>query len=513
MDWTSGYNSAIEYTNGFYQEQSPSWLNACLVLNGIAPPSLDQFDYCELGCGLGLTSNILAATHPQGRFYAVDFNPSHIVEARRLAEEASIENITFLENSFGELAEGAVDLPRFDYISLHGIYTWVAPAIREQIVDFINRYLKPGGVVHISYNVMQGWASVLPIQRLLYERSKGEASRWAEAYQWLLAQEQAGARYFLEAPRAATWLKALGSMDVRYLVHEYLHPHWMPAYFADVTRDLYRAKLSFACSARLGAAWPELWLSPEQLDLVNTAGALEDREMLKDTLSNTIFRSDVFVRGARPLTESERNQRTRALGIRPLVPAKELSASISMTGYGSLQGDDAQFGPIIEGLASGTYTIDALCTRLAAADIHPATVTQIAGLLGASQQVALYEGAPAGHDSAARLNRALSRRAVIGEQWSALASPAIGGGKLMNWLDQLLIGQLCHDPDLAKSPKMLSKAAWQAMSVAGRSLTVNGEQLTGDEPNLNYLERHVTGALPVALPLWQSLGMLPGTSD
>ncbi|MBF2034863.1 MAG: hypothetical protein IGR92_05120 [Leptolyngbyaceae cyanobacterium T60_A2020_046] len=45
------------------------------------PPSLEQFAYCELGYGQRFTTNILAATHPQGEFWGMDFNLIRIAEA------------------------------------------------------------------------------------------------------------------------------------------------------------------------------------------------------------------------------------------------------------------------------------------------------------------------------------------------------------------------------------------------------------------------------------------------
>jgi len=70
MDWTAGYASDIEYTSGFYREQSPTWLNFVSLLNGIQPIDIaESFNYFELGFGRGLTAQILAAGHPQGQFY------------------------------------------------------------------------------------------------------------------------------------------------------------------------------------------------------------------------------------------------------------------------------------------------------------------------------------------------------------------------------------------------------------------------------------------------------------
>ena len=64
--------------------------------------------YCELGCGYGLTTLVLAAANPHMTFVGVDFNPTHIVAAKTLVESARLPNIRFVEASFDELLE-----PRF----------------------------------------------------------------------------------------------------------------------------------------------------------------------------------------------------------------------------------------------------------------------------------------------------------------------------------------------------------------------------------------------------------------
>jgi len=43
-------------------------------------------------------------------------------------------------------------LPDFDYIGLHGIWSWISDENRQVIVDFIRKKLKVGGVLYISYN-------------------------------------------------------------------------------------------------------------------------------------------------------------------------------------------------------------------------------------------------------------------------------------------------------------------------------------------------------------------------
>src|SRR6185436_12341439 len=76
-------------------------------------------------------------------------------------------NLTLHATDFATAAD--FDLPRFDYIVAHGVYSWIDATGREDVRRFIDRHLAPGGLVYVSYNAMPGWASDLPFQYLLRE--------------------------------------------------------------------------------------------------------------------------------------------------------------------------------------------------------------------------------------------------------------------------------------------------------------------------------------------------------
>src|SRR4051794_14155833 len=66
-DWADGYVTNMDYTSGFYPGLSPLAQNFSLLYRGYATPSLaDGFSYCELGCGHGFSTALLAAANPQG---------------------------------------------------------------------------------------------------------------------------------------------------------------------------------------------------------------------------------------------------------------------------------------------------------------------------------------------------------------------------------------------------------------------------------------------------------------
>ena len=106
------------------------------VLQGMQPPAevvatgpaARQLAYCDLGSGQGITVNLMAARDPHGRYFGIDYNPAQIGNARTFADAAGLDNIEFIEDSFGNLDKH--DLPDFDIVCIHGIISWVKPEIR-----------------------------------------------------------------------------------------------------------------------------------------------------------------------------------------------------------------------------------------------------------------------------------------------------------------------------------------------------------------------------------------------
>ncbi len=203
-DWSDGYVSDLEYTYGFYKEIGPLHLATAALQYGVkAPPIRRGFTYCELGCGQGVTVNMLAAANPDVEFHATDFNPGQIAGARELAERGGNTNAHFYEDSFEEFLQRN-DLPDFDMITFHGIYSWIVEKHRLSMVEFIRRKLKPGGLVYCSYNCQPGWATAAPLRHLMYMRGKltggPTLARVEPALDLLKDMERLGARYFRTNP-------------------------------------------------------------------------------------------------------------------------------------------------------------------------------------------------------------------------------------------------------------------------------------------------------------------------
>jgi SAM-dependent methyltransferase len=170
--WAEGYVTEIGYTYGYYGELVPSRLAFACLTKGVGAPGLnaEPFRLLELGCGQGLSANIIAAANPHIDYTAVDFNPAHIAGASALARDANTPNVHFREASFEEIATDET-LGEFDVITLHGIYTWVSTENREHIIRIVRDKLKTGGLLYVSYNCYPGWAPLAPIRRLFTDTS------------------------------------------------------------------------------------------------------------------------------------------------------------------------------------------------------------------------------------------------------------------------------------------------------------------------------------------------------
>src|SRR5262249_13537346 len=145
----ASYVTDVPYVRTFVRELAPAWLDHVALLSGFDPPRRDpEFAWCDLGCGQGLTAAILAATHPNGRFCGIDFMTTHIESAQRFATECGIKNAEFYAADFA--TAGETDFGRFDYIVSHGVYSWVNEQTQDAMLRFIDRHLKPGGLVYVS---------------------------------------------------------------------------------------------------------------------------------------------------------------------------------------------------------------------------------------------------------------------------------------------------------------------------------------------------------------------------
>ena len=312
---THGYPTDVPYVRTFFRRLAPAWIDHVAVVSGFIPPARDAgFAFCELGCGQGMTTAILAATHPNGHFYGIDVMPSHIEHARRFSTEGTIANINFHTADFATAA--GMNLPGFDYIVAHGVYSWVNAESKAALRAFIDRHLKPGGLVYLSYNAIPGRANDLPFQRLMRALANsfpGDSTRRFTAAATIVDRL---ADLKPPALAASSFLHRLRKNKKRlsepYLVHELMSENWEALCVTQVRAEMATLGLAPVGSATLIENFDSLVLGRDARKALAAISDNDVRELARDFLISQSFRCDVFVRAGRWLNDDERYQRLRA---------------------------------------------------------------------------------------------------------------------------------------------------------------------------------------------------------
>lgn len=514
MDWTSGYRADIDYTHGYYRELSTGLIDFALLQRGFEPPVREgPVRYLELGYGQGVTLNIQAAASP-GEYWGTDFNPAHANHATGLAR-ASQANLRLFDDSFAELLNRD-DLPQFDYIVLHGIWTWVSDENRRVIVDILRKRLKIGGAVYFSYNSLPGWASAMPLRHLLalHVQAAGEqgdvVSRIDGAMAFAGRLADSGAGYFNVNPYAKSRLDGLKDQNRNYLAHEYLNGVWTPMYFSEIQEWLSEAKLSYAAAASAMENIDGFVLTQPQRDIMASLSSDTLREGVRDYMLNTQFRRDLYVRGARRLNVIERNARLMQIQVMLLVQPDKLLREVTI-GQNKIGFNADIYDPIIEALSANggaPRRLSDLMKEPRIAALPPGAVIEAAQvLIGTGQASPVQEDAEikAATPTSRRLNAALMEPNAHSGEIAVLASPVIGSGFNLNRVEQLLVRSVARG---VKTPKAWAAEVWAIFASQNQALVQDGKALATPEENLAELERQAGVFETERLPVLKRLGIL-----
>lgn len=514
-NWNSGYVTDLGYTFGFYRELTPHIQNFSALTKGVHPQGgTEPLAYCELGCGQGFSTNLLAAANPHIDFYATDFNPAQIAGARRLAAASGTPNVKFFDDSFAQF-EARADLPQFDVIALHGIYSWIAKAHRDTIVRFIDARLKPGGLVYISYNCLPGWAGPSPLRQLLHlvgTATPGTMTHKIETgLVFIDRMKAANARYFATVPGIAERIERLRGQSRNYLAHEYMNADWTLFYHSDVAQELAAARLSFLGSAHLADHVDAINLTADQQAILAETVDPGLRETLRDYMINQQFRRDIFARGTVALTQGE--AREIWLDSRFALSAPRDTITMKVTGAlgeADLQADvyvpmlDAFAAPVAAGRSAALSVRQLLADNPAVAALGWARVQQALMVLVGAGHLQPCPGDAKGEskrrDSVRRFNQVVMEKARHSADLGFLASPVTGGGLAVDRFSQLFL--------LALASKESDPAdfVWRILDGQGQRIVKDGAALQDADANIAEL-RVRYAAFEKQLPTLRSLGI------
>lgn len=506
--WSAGYVADINYTYGYYGELSPSRIQQAFLHAGLAPPAVATA--CELGFGQGLSTAIHAAASAT-EWYGTDFNPAQACFAQELAA-VSGSGAQLFDQAFGEFCVRD-DLPDFDFIALHGIWSWISDDNRRVIVDFVRRKLKVGGVLYISYNTEPGWSSMVPMRRLMAAHSQvmsapgtpmsEKVERALEFAERLMATNPALAR---ANPHLAARLEMIKAQPRSYLAHEYFNQDWDPMAFSTIADWLAPAKLSYACPAHLPDHIAKLHLTQEQNRLLAETPDQVLRESMRDFMVNQIFRRDYWVRGARRLSRTDYLEAVGRLRVALVRPRSDVTLRIKGA-LGEAELHPAVYDTILDVLSDYRPRSIVQLEQQLAGKVETRALLEAVTILSGKGDLALFQDeriTARARPRCDKLNAYLIGKARSSDDVQHLASPVTGGAVQLNRFEQLfLLGRMQGK----KSAAEFAALAARALKAEGQHMLKDGQPVVDEQETLSLLTRQATD-FEARIPILRTLGIV-----
>ncbi len=515
QEWSQGYFSEIEYTYGYYRQLAPSTIVMSALLAG-AELDLDRFAkprYLELGFGQGLSLAIHAASQP-GEYWGTDFNSAQANHCSNLMRSAGVSANVF-DDGFAQLAQRK-DLPQFDIIGLHGIWSWVNAENRKPVLDIISKHLAPGGLLYLSYNCSPGWAPAKPLRDLMYlhhqkqvDKNQPPAKQVDQTLAFVSRAVASKMGYFAAQPSLEGRVEGMLKHSRNYLLHEYFNEEWAMMGVQDVHAEMASIKMDYLCQSSPIEDDDALQLrGGDALKLVSECAQPLMKEMLRDMFTNRQFRQDIFVRGKHLVSQAQ--VLDQILDARLMLTSTPEAVPMKLRANGAevaLREDI--YKPVLQAMAARDYVPMRASQLLAMPEISavgPQGFLQVLRVLSGTGHLSLVLPKDAEADAhCAKLNVALGRAVRYNDQIGTLASPTLGKGVSMGAVEILLI-QAYNEGKT--TPEAAAESVLQVHEMIGRRVVREGKPIEDRAEHLAYLTNVAKVLLVDRLALNKRLGLL-----
>lgn len=317
-DQPSNPYDAVPYPAMPVAQAHPGRLAAIARLFGLDSPLASGARVLEIGCADGSNLLPLADALPGARFLGIDSSAVQIAAGQKMLAAARLKNVELR-------AQDILDFPvtegKFDYILVHGVYSWVAEPVREKIMAVCAQHLSENGVAYVSYNALPGWN----MRRSLREMMRYHTAALREP-QTKVAQARALVKFLADSVPSennayGTLLK--GELDLiarvpdHYLFHDYLSEENTAFYFHEFVAHASKHRLQFLGETSVASMVATNFPEPISKTL-GQIGNISAQEQYMDFLRNRAFRQTLLCHAKAPLRRKLTVDRLKGLAVQPL---------------------------------------------------------------------------------------------------------------------------------------------------------------------------------------------------
>jgi methyltransferase-like protein/SAM-dependent methyltransferase len=334
----------IPYISMPYAHSHPERLAAIARLLGLNPPAIHRCRVLELGCASGNNLIPIAQAYPDSSFLGIDLSERQIAQGKATVETLGLKNVELRRANIMDISpkEG-----KFDYIIVHGIYSWVPAAVQDKILSICKQNLKTDGVAYVSYNVLPGWH----MRGMIRDMMLHHIQKFADPQQ-KLGQARALLDFLVKAVPAdnnpyGLFLKSemelLKQQSDNYLFHDHLEENNHPIYFHEFVSRAAAKGLRYLGDSDL-RTMATRDLHPEAQKVLATSLSQIETEQYMDFLRNRMFRMSLLIHDDKQHNLNIDNQVLRdfylASAMRPTGPVTDLNSTQPME-FATGSGDKA----------------------------------------------------------------------------------------------------------------------------------------------------------------------------
>ncbi len=320
MNTTAGRYDELPYAGFPRAFTHPDRLFTVAALFGMQPAPVEHARVLEIGCGDAANLIAMAYPMPRAAFCGIDLSERHIALGRSVAEALGLAN---LELRCQDLMDFEPPSAAFDYVIVHGLYSWSPESVRDRILLLCRRCLAPQGVALVSYNTFPAGhlRRMLREMMLFHARhAAGPHDRVARAREFLGVLAHGEGDSELYGVGLSKELTRLRQMPADALFHDDLSDIYEPVYFRDFIAHAARHRLQFLAESDLH----EMQIPPAAAEAVRqwSQGDPVLAEQYLDFLVCRRFRATLLCRAEVPLDRHLKPSRLAGLYVAsPLRPA------------------------------------------------------------------------------------------------------------------------------------------------------------------------------------------------
>ncbi|MCB0317736.1 MAG: class I SAM-dependent methyltransferase [Bdellovibrionales bacterium] len=323
-------------------EKHPSRIGAIAKIMGLEAKPIEESRILEIACGAGENLLPIACVYPNAEFLGLDSADKLLKEAKLVAEELKLKNVSFKNYEIGKTKE---DFGKFDYIICYGMFSWVAEEIQKSLIQFVKNSLADNGLACISYNSLPGWnlrSSLRDVCKIYDKNSRLPEERIENVKKLLNSLKDLQVDdYSPYGQQLREQLEFLDTQSSGFIFHELLGDQVSATSIDQFSRLIEAESMYFNGDARL-SRMRFLSLSDQQsqesikhIDVKNLT--LSELESLADVVNPLSFRTTVFSKNKTKTIDI--NAISKLYLSSPLVP---LSKNPDITGTGAEEFIDAR---------------------------------------------------------------------------------------------------------------------------------------------------------------------------